>query len=69
MRLAFVALLLCACGAAAPSPCTPAILAGIEADYSSKVLVACKGLTLETCPVVPTLKAQRAMQEQAASCR
>lgn len=57
------------CTSGQPNPCTPQVLAGIEATYSAQVLASCQGKTMDTCDAVPALKADRAKAEKKASCR
>lgn len=57
------------CSSSQPNPCTPQVLAGIEADYSAKVIASCQGFTFNNCPSLPALKADRAKAEKEASCR
>ena len=80
--LAVLALCLVGCGAAAPapSPCTPAKLAAIEAEYTAAVLRECTQTSdqgeivnpwnkIEECPAIGSLLAKRRAAEQEASCR
>lgn len=66
---AYSLLLVCGCGGSDPSPCTPAKLAAIEAQFSAQVVASCQGYTFDNCPAVPALKADRAKAEAEASCR
>ena len=60
---------LLACAGVPPSPCTPAALAAIQADYSAKVIALCHNYTFDACPSVPSLKADRAAAEEKLQCR
>lgn len=67
--LAVCAAWLVACGGSQPQPCTPAVLAAIEARYSTHVMTMCQGFSLDTCPDAPALRAARDNEERAALCR
>lgn len=61
-------LLLVSC-ASSPPPCPASTLAVIEARYSKNVLSACQGYSLDTCPTINDLRAERARDEESAGCR
>lgn len=70
-----------ACGAAPTvAPCTPAVIAGIEARYTASVISECTQTNdageivnpwgkIEDCPAIGSLLAKRRADEQAAACR
>lgn len=65
--LAPALLSLCTSG---PPPCKPGTLAQIEAEYSAKVVAACKGYpSIDACPAGSELRQERSARELDAGCR
>lgn len=57
------------CSPLPPSPCTPAVVAGIEAKFAAAVVLTCPDETTRSqCAALPNLRAERAQAEKDASC-
>lgn len=57
------------CASLPPSPCTSAVVAGIEAKFAAAVVLTCPdAATRNQCAALPNLRAERAQAEKDASC-